>query len=156
MIAKDSNAKVSFQEPALVEAGNGDIVALMRTTNAEDHLYCSRSSDDGRTWLTALRTPLVGHPADLKLLPGGNLLAVYGYRHELFGVRACVSVDHGKSWDPKKEIVIAASGVHGDLGYPSACLTEDGHVVVAYYMNGKGTKDRWIECKRIPLSRFMR
>jgi hypothetical protein len=126
----------------------------MRTAKAGDHLYACRSADDGRTWSRPEETPLIGHPADVDLLPGGKLLVVYGYRHKPFGVRACVSADNGRTWDRSREIVIAAAGAHGDLGYPSACLTGDGHVLIAYYMNGPNTHDRWIECKRVPLLQF--
>jgi len=87
----------------------------------------------------------------MQRLADGRMLAVYGYRHEPFGVRACISED-GVTWDRSCEMVVAAKGAHTDLGYPSVCLTADDHVIVAYYMNGPDTKDRWIECKRIPLS----
>lgn len=154
LIAKDPDNKVDMSEPALAQAANGDIIALLRTANAEDHLFITRSTDDGFTWSKVEQTHLIGHPAALQLLPDGRLLLVYGYRHEPFGVRGCISVDHGKTWDRSRVFVIAASGAHRDLGYPSVCLTGDDHVVVAYYMNGKGTNDRWIECKRIPLAMF--
>lgn len=147
-----TGSNIAQQEPALVQAANGDIVALLRTTNAEDHLYLVRSADDGRTWNEPERTELVGHPADLVRLPDDRLLAVYGYRHEPYGVRGCVSDDHGRTWLKAREIVIADRGAHTDLGYPSVCLTDDGHVFVAYYMNGPDTRDRWIEGKRIPLA----
>ncbi len=153
LMAGSPDGKVGMQEPALGQARDGTIVTLMRTENAGDHLYTATSPDDGATWTPARETPLIGHPADLISLPDGRLLAVYGYRHDPLGVRACVSED-GKSWDRDREIVIAANGDHGDLGYPSACLTNDGHVLIVYYMNGPGTPDRWIECKRIPLARF--
>jgi len=152
LIAEDPGGKIAMQEPALAENRDGTIVALMRTTNAEDHLYTVRSEDEGKTWTPAERTPLVGHPADLELLPDGSMLAVYGYRHEPgWGVRGCVSRDGGVTWDAANELVIADHGAHSDLGYPSVCQADPEHVVVAYYMNGPDTRDRWIECKRIPL-----
>lgn len=151
LIAEDPANKVGMQEPALAQLPGGDIVTLMRTAGAEDHMYTTRSSDDGLTWTPPERTPLVGHPPDLLVLPDGRLLAAYGYRHKPFGVRACVS-DDGWTWNLRREMVIAASGDHTDLGYPSICLTGDDHALIAYYMNGPDTKDRWIECKRIPLA----
>ncbi len=153
-IAVDPAGKIAMQEPALAETGKGRIVALLRTAKAGDHLYMTRSADDGISWSAPVQTPLIGHPADLAVLPNGKLLAVYGYRHKPFGVRACVSRDGGRTWNREDEIVIAAEGAHTDLGYPSACLTADGHVFIAYYMNGPDTRDRWIEGKRIPLFRF--
>jgi len=138
-----------MQEPALVENADGTIIAVMRTTNAQDHMFTARSDDDGLTWSPPERLSLIGHPADLVRLPDKRVLLVYGYRHQPFGVRACVSDDGGKTWDVGRELVIAASGVNTDLGYPSVCLADDRHVVVVYYMNGPNTRDRWIECKRI-------
>ncbi|HOW71254.1 MAG TPA: sialidase family protein [Phycisphaerae bacterium] len=152
VIAEDPGRTIDMGEPALAQAANGDIVALLRTANAEDHLFITRSADDGMTWSTIAQTGLIGHPAALQLLPDGRLLIVYGYRHAPFGVRGCISMDDGKTWYPSKVFTIAATGVQTDLGYPSVCLTNDNHAVVAYYMNGRDTKDRWIECKRIPLS----
>ncbi|MBN1488972.1 MAG: exo-alpha-sialidase [Phycisphaerae bacterium] len=152
LLAADPDKKVAMQEPGLVETAEGHIVALLRTSGAEDHLYMTRSTDDGRRWAPAQRTDLIGHPPEALRLPDNRLLVVYGYRHKPFGVRACVSPDGGRTWDRGRELVITATGEHGDLGYPSACLTGDGHVVVVYYMNGAGTRDRWIESKRIPLT----
>ena len=99
LIAQDPDNKIDIHEPALVQAANGDIVALHRTANAEDHLFISRSTDDGLTWSKLERTDLIGHPAALQLLPDGRLLLVYGYRHEPFGVRGCISTDNGKTWE---------------------------------------------------------
>ncbi|MEP0843801.1 MAG: exo-alpha-sialidase [Phycisphaerae bacterium] len=152
LMATDPAGRIEMQEPALGQAANGDVVCLMRTANAEDHLYVTRSSDDGLTWSAPQRSPIIGHPADVDLLPDGRLLAVYGYRHAPFGVRACLSTDHGRTWDLSREIILTAGGQHGDLGYPSACLTGDGHVLVVWYMNAAGTNDRWIESRRIPLA----
>ncbi|MDM8007578.1 MAG: PmoA family protein [Phycisphaerae bacterium] len=149
LLAVDAGGKIAMQEPALVENADGTIIAVMRTTNAQDHMFTARSDDDGLTWSSPERLSLIGHPADLVRLPDKRVLLVYGYRHQPFGVRACVSDDGGKTWDVGRELVIAASGVNTDLGYPSVCLADDRHVVVVYYMNGPNTRDRWIECKRI-------
>jgi len=152
LIAADPAGRIDMHEPALVETTSDQILAVMRTANAGDHLYTTRSTDDGLTWTQPAQTELVGHPADLITLPDGRILLAYGYRHAPFGVRAGLSSDGGTTWAPP--IVITASGAQTDLGYPSLCLTDDGHVLAAYYMNGPGTRDRWIECKRIPLAIF--
>ncbi len=151
MFAQDPAGKIAMQEPALVEPKPGHLLAVMRTANAEDHLYCARSADGGKTWTPAERMPVVGHPPDLLLLPDKRVLLAYGYRHQPFGVRMCISDDSGKTWDLKEEMTVTSSGSGTDLGYPSVCLTGDKHVVIVYYMNGPDKKDRWIECKRIPL-----
>jgi len=153
-IAADPAGKVPMQEPALAQTADEAIVAMLRTGRHGDHLYITHSTDDGLTWTPPRKTALVGHPADLQVLPDGGLLVAYGYRHKPFGIRACVSHDNGRTWDRTKEIVLVDTGAHADLGYPSVCLTADGHVLIAYYINGAETKDRWIECQRIPLSQL--
>jgi hypothetical protein len=146
--------KVQLHEPALIETGKDQVLAVMRSAGAGDHLFAARSSDAGRTWSPLERLAIIGHPADLLRLPDGRILMVYGYRHEPFGVRACTSTDDGRTWELARETVITRAGAQGDLGYPSACLTRDGHILIAYYMNGPNTKDRWIECKRVSLDRL--
>lgn len=154
LIAADPEGRIAMQEPSLLQVANGEIVSVMRTANAGDYLYITRSADDGLTWQPPERTGLIGHPADLCLLPDNTVLLVRGYRHKPFGARAAISKDYGRHW--QREIVIADSGSGTDLGYPSVCLTDDGHVLVAYYMNGADKHDRWIECKRIPIEFFAR
>jgi sialidase-1 len=151
LAAVDPGGKIALHEPALVQNADGGIVAVMRSANAEDHMFSARSTDDGLTWSPLERLSIVGHPPDLLRLPDNRILMVYGYRHEPFGVRACLSDDGGKTWNVQREVVITAAGAQGDLGYPSVCLSDNRHVVVVYYMNGPNTHDRWIECKRIPL-----
>ncbi len=149
-IAADPEGRIAMQEPSLIETKPGHILAVMRTAQAGDHLYVTRSADDGLTWQPARKTDLIGHPADLLVPPDGTVLLARGYRHKPFGVRVAISSDGGTHW--QREIVIADSGSGTDLGYPSLCLTDDRHVLVAYYMNGPDKHDRWIECKRVPLA----
>ena len=153
-IAVNPAGKVPMQEPALAQMPDGALVAMLRTGRHGDYLYMTRSMDDGLTWAVPRQTSLVGHPADLQVLSDGRLFVSYGYRHKPFGIRACVSQDGGQTWDLSNEIVLVDTGAHTDLGYPSVCLTADGHVLIAYYINGPETKDRWIECQRISLSRL--
>ena len=60
--------------PSLIETAEGEILAVMRTADAGDHLYITRSADDGLTWRPPERTNLIGHPADLLLLPDHSVL----------------------------------------------------------------------------------
>ncbi len=127
LIAADPEGRIAMQEPSLIETKPGHILAVMRTAGAGDHLYATRSADDGLTWPPAERTDLIGHPADLLVLPDGAVLLARGYRHPPFGVRAAVGADGGAHW--QREIVIADSGSGTDLGYPTLCLTDDEHVL---------------------------
>jgi hypothetical protein len=61
---------------------------------------------------------------------------VYGYRMPPYGVRAVVSKDEGRSWDP--EIVVRDDGGSWDLGYPQAVESTRGNVMAIYYFNSMG------------------
>ena len=77
------------------------------------------------------------------LLPDGHLCVTYGYRRKPTGMRARISTDEGKTWQP--EIVIRDDGFDGDLGYPRALVRPDGRLFTAYYYNGPREEDRCIE-----------
>lgn len=82
---------------ATAVAAAGDIVAMMRTEPAlGSHLWAARSSDRGRTWSRAIKTPLQGHPAHLLRLRDGRLLCTYGFRDAPSGIRATLSRDDSR------------------------------------------------------------
>ena len=70
-------------------------------------------------------------------LPDGRLVATYGYRRAPMGIRACLSVDGGKSWDIQNEIILRADGFGSgsDLGYPITQRLPDGTLATVYYFN---------------------
>ena len=57
-----------------------------------------RSPDQGKTWEPIIKTPVWGYPQHLRPLRDGRLLMTYGYRRPPWGIRACLSRDHGKTW----------------------------------------------------------
>ncbi|MFB3902394.1 MAG: sialidase family protein [Acidobacteriota bacterium] len=97
----------SAQEPAVAELADGRLVMLFRTSLG--HVYRSYSKDQGKTWLEAEPTALIGPPAavSLRRIPGTNdLLAVWNqlsrfevmqglYRHRL---SCAISSDGGLTW----------------------------------------------------------
>jgi hypothetical protein len=85
--------KFGLSETTLLEVGNGDILAMMRSEEAGGWLYQTRSTDQGRTWTEAEKTGLWGHPANLLRLKNGHILCTYGYRRRPMGVRAAFSHD---------------------------------------------------------------
>ncbi len=124
--------EIGFNEPSMIQLPSGKIVTLMRTAPA-GWLYQSDSQDGGRTWSAPVKTPLFGHPADLRLLQDGRLLATYGHRRPPYGIRACVSADEARTWDMKNEIVLRDDFKNGDLGYPTTTQLSDGTLLTAYY-----------------------
>jgi Neuraminidase (sialidase) len=140
-LAADSQKKRSFGETALVQAANGDLVAMMRTEPAlGTKMWTTRSADRGRTWSQPVETPLHGHPAHLLRLRDGTLLCTYGHRDPPIGIRAAFSHDHGRTW-PENEIVTLradGSGRPGDNGYPISVELADGPLVSVYYLTREG------------------
>ena len=129
----DPGAK-GFHEAHVVETAAGTLVAMLRHhgTPGKYYLWQSESSDGGRTWTMAHQTPIWGYPPHLIRLKNDWLLVSYGRRKEPFGERACISRDHGKTWEVESELVIA-DAPNGDLGYPATVQLEDGSLYTVYY-----------------------
>lgn len=121
-----------YNEPSLIQLPSGKVLALLRTAPT-GRLYQCESDDRGYTWTAPNETPMYGHPADLRLLSNGKLLATYGRRTAPFGIRACTSIDEGKTWDIANEIVLRDDFKNGDLGYPTTTELDDGTLLSAYY-----------------------
>jgi hypothetical protein len=129
-----SPASFHADEPHVVECGDGRLVALFRNEHpdfSQRFLGQSESGDGGRTWSLIRLTQMWGYPPHLSRLKDGRLLAVYGHRRAPFGHRACLSRDHGRTWDP--EIVLVDDAPDGDLSYPSSAQLEDGTILTVYY-----------------------
>lgn len=127
---------LGFGEPALAEATDGTLVAMLRPSpDRHGYLYASFSPDQGKTWTLPKRTPMWGYPANLLVLHDGSLLCTYGYRRAPMGIRACRSTDDGRTWDIAHEYVLRADGwgSGSDLGYPVTQQLADGRLVTVYY-----------------------
>lgn len=133
-IARDPEAKLAFQEPALCEDGRGGLIAFLRTAGAEGRLASCRSSDAGETWSEPRLHGLVGHPFHPLNLSDGRLLLTYGYRQPPFGVRARLLDTPTDDPDAYPEIILRDDGLCADLGYPWAVELADGRLLVAYYL----------------------
>jgi hypothetical protein len=128
---------VNFNETALAQSGNGDLVAMIRAEPPEGgYLYTTVSTDGGLTWEAARKTGLWGYPAHLLRLRDGRMLCSYGYRRTPMGIRAAISPDGGRTWNVEDEVILRCDGMHNgsDLGYPISIETDPGHVVTIYYM----------------------
>jgi hypothetical protein len=104
------------------------------------YLYQSESADNGRTWTAPRQLPLWGHPGFLLALASGKVLLVYGHRRKPFSIRAAVSHDGCRSWDPASERIVHTFDPGSyDIGYPVALQLSDGTIGCAYY--GYATAD---------------
>lgn len=128
-----------FNETALVRTGDGRILAMMRTA-PEGTLYQSFSSDGGLTWSWPSDSRIWGYPAHLLLLDDGRLLCTYGYRKKPMGIRACLSTDHGRTWQIDRELILRDDGFGSpsDLGYPLTHLLPNGRLLTIYYLTVDG------------------
>ena len=138
-LAADPDRKRSFGETALVQAGNGDLVAMMRTEPMlGSKMWSTRSADRGRTWSKPVESPLHGHPAHLLRLRDATLLCTYGFRDAPIGIRAAFSHDHGRTWPENEIVALRADGSSTDSGYPISTELADGTLVTVYYLTRDG------------------
>jgi len=130
-----------FNETALLVIDGDTVIAALRADPPAESIYISISDDGGYTWSKPKEvTGNLEHPADLIQLEDGSIFLVHGYRKVPYGVRGLVSRDRGKTWTSSK-IILAADGRNQDCGYPTAIRTDDGKVVVLYYLVGSLIED---------------
>lgn len=130
-----------FLEPGIVRTKTGRIIAGLRNHADENAIYMTYSDDDGKTWVPAFKTEMIGHPVDLIQLKDGRIMASYGIREgvgrhlEPGGIRACFSNDNGKTWDIRSEVILRNDFINWDEGYPESIELADGRVLTVYYFN---------------------
>jgi hypothetical protein len=132
---------LGFNETFLHALPDGRILALIRTTAPDNHLYRSVSEDGGRTWSEPERTPIWGFPAHIiELRQSEALLCTYAHRRHPFGVRAALSRDGGVTWDVASEKILRDDSV-GVAGYPTSVEMEDGTIFTAYELGKRGDEN---------------
>jgi predicted neuraminidase len=134
-------------EPSMVLLENGEIFALLRTSDVWH--YESRSRDGGKTWDVPKPSPLQGHntPAALCRLKGSrDVLVVWNNspRHRS-PLDVALSQDNGKTWSPPKTL---ASPVGVQASYPSAAQAADGTLVVVWQQDREDRKGRDLHIAR--------
>jgi hypothetical protein len=125
--------------PRGLALASGRILCTLRCQrSAQDDMWSELyySDDGGVTWGFRSRINDFGAPTSLVAMQDGRLVAVYGYRLPPYGVRASVSHDEGRSWEP--EVVVRGDGGSWDLGYPQAVESTRGSVMALYYFNSRG------------------
>ena len=135
-IAQDE--KVTFNETSLIETPSGQLVAFIRTAQFNDHTVIARSTDGGKSFQPWEDAGFQGHPHYALKLPNDQILLVYGYRHEPYGIRARLLDPECSNITTAPEIILREDGGSSDLGYPWATVMADGRVLVVYYFNKKG------------------
>jgi len=128
-----STIREGFNECALLPLPDGRLLAAMRGKGSG--LWATFSRDKGYTWSDPKRIARGRrYPADLVLLPSGNVLVVYGRRHPPYGVECRLSEDDGSTWS--EPLLLAWTATNPDCGYPSAVMLDDGNILMLWYAVG--------------------
>ena len=129
--------KGGFYEPHIIQLSDGSFLAGIRSENANGSklgVWITRS-EDGKNWTIAEEISSVeGAPPHLLELSSGIVVMTYSYRQNHYGVRACYSIDGGKTWSDEQIILSEnTSQRNNDLGYPASVELDDGTILTAYY-----------------------
>jgi hypothetical protein len=135
--------------PSTVQIGEARGVELLTAIRcregAKSWIETYRSSDGGGSWSfdgTPAPDTGEGNPPSMIRLKDGRLCLTYGYRARPFGIRARLSVDGGRTWEP--EITLRDDGGGRDVGYPRTVQRRDGKLVTVYYFHDEPKGDRYI------------
>ena len=132
--------------PSTVRLGENELLsAVRRREGPRRWIDVYRSLNDGRTWdLQAPPTQDLGkgNPPSMIRLRDDRICLTYGHRAKPFGVRARLSMDGGRTWEP--ELVLRDDGGGTDVGYPRTVQRSDGKIVTVYYIHDEPNSDRYI------------
>lgn len=142
-IADDPTAEVGFNETFLFRTLRGDLVAFLRTSGAEGHLFTARSNDNGLSWSPPKDEGIYGFPHHALRLSDGQVLLTCGHRKAPLGARARLLEPDCEEIAGAEEVVIRGDGQTPALGYPVAVELEEDLVLVVYYHN-TGEELPWI------------
>src|SRR5690606_14847076 len=104
---------VTFNETSLYLTPGGDLVALIRTANFDDHTVVVRSTNGGESFEPWEDAGWQGHPHYALRLPDDRVFLVYGYRHAPHGIRARVLNAECTDFKEAGEIVLRDDGRSG-------------------------------------------
>ena len=132
--------------PSTVQIEPGTFLTAIRCQKKPDGwIDAYISEDNGANW-RYLNRPVAstggGNPPSMIKLKDGRLALTYGYRHDPYGIRACLSADNGQTWG--EEIILRDDGGCWDLGYPRTVQRADGKIVTMYYFNDQADSERYI------------
>ena len=122
-----------FNETSLVEAPNGDVVAVIRT-NDQIELWTATSKDGGKTWSEPRDSGMRGSVPFCVATTDGYLVCIHSRREKRIfpdgtGMYAGISNDNGKTWH---SICIEDGAMQFVDSYAQAVALPDGRVFTAY------------------------
>ena len=132
--------------PSTIRLGDRELFTAIRCRDdAKAWIETYRSLDDGEHWkIENIPAPDLGtgNPPSMIRLKDGRICLTYGHRAAPFGIRARVSNDGGRAWEP--EIILRDDGGGTDVGYPRTVQRPDGRIVTIYYFHEHPKGDRYI------------
>jgi hypothetical protein len=132
--------------PSTVRLGPTELISAIRCRDADrSWIETYRSLDLGESWkrdATPVSDLGEGNPPSLIRLKDGRLCLTYGYRAPPYEIRARLSSNRGRTWDP--EYTIRGHGGGRDQGYRLSVERPDGMIVTVYYFHDKPKSDRYI------------
>jgi predicted neuraminidase len=129
-IVVPSVAKGNIQ-PSLWRCSDGRLRMVVRTTERVGRVCLAESTDDGRTWSSALPTALPHPNAGLDTVKLADGRVVLVYNHTTTGrtpLNLAVSADDGDTWRMCRTLEDAP----GEYSYPAVNQARDGRVQVTY------------------------
>lgn len=132
--------------PSTIRLGEHELLTAIRCRDSSKAwIETYRSLDDGKRWkLENVPAPDLGtgNPPSMIQLKDGRVCLTYGHRAPPFGIRARLSDDGGRTWQP--EIILRDDGGGTDVGYPRTVQRPDGKIVTVYYFHDQPKGDRYI------------
>ena len=132
--------------PSTIRLGESELFTAIRCRNdAKAWIETYRSLDNGEHWkLENIPAPDLGtgNPPSMIRLQDGRVCLTYGHRAPPFGMRARLSQDDGRTWQP--EVILRDDGGGTDIGYPRTVQRPDGKIVTIYYFHDQPKGDRYI------------
>ena len=122
-----------FNETSLVEASNGDVVAVIRTTD-QIELWTAISKDAGKNWSEPRDSGMRGSVPFCVRTSDGCLVCIHSRREQRIfpdgtGMYAGISRDNGRTWH---SICIEDAGLQFVDSYAQAVALPDGKVFTVY------------------------
>lgn len=132
--------------PAAIRLSEDELLCAVRSRNGERRwIETYRSVDNGSTWkpdTTPAPNVGAGNPPSMIVLADERVCLTYGHRGAPYGIRARLSADGGRTWQP--EIILRQDAGGRDVGYPRSVQRPDGKVVTVYYTHDAQLSDRYI------------
>ena len=132
--------------PSTIRLSDNELLtAVRRRSGPKRWIETYRSVDNGESWeLETKPAPDVGegNPPSMIRLVDGRVCLTYGHRAAPFGIRARLSNNGGRTWQPA--ILLRDDGGGRDVGYPRSVQRPDGKMVTVYYIHDAPKSERYI------------